>query len=336
MEHGMAYRALGSTGIRVSAISFGAGPVPALMTAADRDVQLAVVERAVQAGVNWFDTAATYGQGQSETSLGAALRALGVAGDVHVATKVRLALESKEDIGTQVRASFAESLARLGLERVTLLQLHNAITAGRGDEPTSVTPADVLGPGGAVEPFETLRSEGRVAHLGITALGQADALRQVVTSGAFETIQVPYNPLNSSAGRDVPVDFDEADYGNVITECGRRGMGAFAIRVFAGGALAGRPPSAHTYKTKFFPLDLYERDVQRAAGLQARLGPDLGVREATVRFALSHADVSSAIIGFSDPSHVDEALAAMHAGPLPANVLETIRQALGKPKGTGS
>jgi aryl-alcohol dehydrogenase-like predicted oxidoreductase len=73
------YRRLGSTGIQVSALAFGAGPVSSLMTGSDVDAQLTVVRRALDAGVNWFDTAASYGLGQSEQSLGTALRRLDAA-----------------------------------------------------------------------------------------------------------------------------------------------------------------------------------------------------------------------------------------------------------------
>src|SRR4029079_2128414 len=101
---------------------------------------------------------------------------------------------------------------------------------------------------------------GLVRFVGLTGTGQPDAMREVVRSGEFDTLQVPYHLLNPSAGRDVPTDFGEMHYGNIIADCAEQRMGAFAIRVFAGGALVDRPPSAHTLKTPFFPLPLYERD----------------------------------------------------------------------------
>jgi aryl-alcohol dehydrogenase-like predicted oxidoreductase len=253
-----------------------------------------------------------------------AFRELGVGAEVHVATKVRLAPDELDDIQGHVRSSVAGSLARLGLEQVTLLQLHNSITAKRGDAPTSVTPQDVLGRGGVLEVFGQLRSEGKVRHLGLTGIGQPGAMGEVVRSGEFETMQTPFNVLNPSAGYDMPAQFQETNYGNIIAECASRQMGVFAIRVFAGGALAGNPPSAHTYKTKFFPLDLFRRDSLRAARLRDVLPPGMGVKEAAVRFAISHADVSSALIGFGDPSHVDEALGYLGAGPLPPDLLNSL------------
>ena len=69
----MQYRTLGRTGINVSVISFGAGPVSGLMTGSDVNAQRDVVAAAIGAGINWFDTAPGYGAGSSETNLGRAL-----------------------------------------------------------------------------------------------------------------------------------------------------------------------------------------------------------------------------------------------------------------------
>lgn len=316
----MNYRPLGGTGIRISEVSFGAGPVPALLTRdKDAETQAATVRRAIESGINWFDTAATYGDGRSESSLGAALAELR-AGDVHIATKVRLSPDKLDDISSCVLASVESSLQRLRRPRVTLIQLHNSVTARRGDQPTSITPADVLGPRGVLAAFDKLRRDGKATYFGLTGLGDVGALREVVRSGSFATIQVPYHLLNPSAGSDLAPEGIEADYGNIIGECQRMGMGALAIRVFAGGALVGQPPSEHTKTTKFFPLALYERDLRRAAALENDLPADLSLKELAVRFVLNHPGVSSAIVGFSSPEQVDEVLSYAARGPLPAEM----------------
>jgi L-galactose dehydrogenase/L-glyceraldehyde 3-phosphate reductase len=317
----MRYRPLGNTGIEISALSFGAGPISTLMVGDDGQRQRAVIQTALDCGINWFDTAATYGGGQSERNLGCVLAELGAAERVHVATKVRLAPEELGDIRSAVRRSFEASLERLKLPRVTLLQLHNSITAGRGDEPTSITPADVLGPGGVAEAFEELQSEGLVRHLGLTGIGQPAAIEQVIRSRRFATMQTPYHLLNPSAGRPMgrpkTNGFAETDYGNIIGACAQTGMGVLAIRVLAGGALAQRPPSPHTLKTPFFPLPLYERDRLRAARLQTRLGADRPLAQEAIRFVLSHPSVSSALIGFGDAWQIDAALAALNCATPP-------------------
>ncbi|MEO2022617.1 MAG: aldo/keto reductase [Pirellulaceae bacterium] len=321
----MEYRTLGQTGIEVSAIALGAGPVPDLMTSRDSQRQLETLRCALDAGVNWIDTAATYGGGWSETNLGQALRDLDGVDAVHLATKVRLAMQDEGTIEARVRQSVTGSLQRLSVDRLALLQLHNSITVCRGDEPTSVSVEDVLGPGGVLEVFEQLQHEGVVDHLGLTGIGQPEALREVIRTGKWATIQVPYNVLNQSAGRDVLSDFTEANYGNVIADCAEQQMGVMAIRVYAGGALANQLPSRHTRQTRFFPLDLYERDQHRVERLASRLQGDLDIKEVALRYVLGHPKISSAIIGFSEPGHVQDAVEYLAAGPLASAVIEKLQ-----------
>jgi L-galactose dehydrogenase/L-glyceraldehyde 3-phosphate reductase len=234
-----------------------------------------------------------------------------------VATKVRLMTEDLTDVKGAVRRSCEASLERLGLPRIALLQLHNSITPSRGDEPTSVTPADVLGTGGIAQAMNELRHDGLVAHVGLTGIGHSGALREVVRSGEFETIQVPYHLLNPSAGCQVPPTFSETNYGNIIADCAEMGMGVLAIRVLAGGALLGNPPSPHTFKTPFFPLALYDRDRKRAARLEKALGADRNLQQEAIRFSLQHPNISSAIIGFAEPWQIDEAVTALAATSMP-------------------
>ncbi|MFO0428405.1 MAG: aldo/keto reductase [Planctomyces sp.] len=304
----MQYTQLGRTGIRVSRVAFGAGPVSGLLTGSDEAAQMATVRRAVQSGINWFDTAAGYGQGQSEIGLGRALAVLDPAPEtpIHVATKVRVVFDTDETIISQVIRGIEESLKRLQLPSVTLLQLHNGITNQRGDEPFSVSPDDILSTNGILEALNQVRERGLTRHIGLTGTGHPEALRRVIQSGAFETIQLPYNVLNPSAGLLMPADFDDRNYGNILEDCQHAKMGVFAIRVFAGGALLGQAPSAHTLTTPFFPLALYERDAAQAREISERLG----IRDLTgysLRFSLSHPAVHSAIIGFGTPEHVTSA-----------------------------
>jgi aryl-alcohol dehydrogenase-like predicted oxidoreductase len=150
-------------------------------------------------------------------------------------------------------------------------------------------------------------------------------MREVIASGQFQTIQVPYNLVNPSAGQHVPSDFQEAEYGNVIEAAAMQDMGVFAIRVFAGGVLAGSPPSKHSLTTKFFPIELFRRDQSRVAKLRDMQRSDIPVKEMALRFSLSHPAITSAIVGFGEPGHVDEAVQFMSAGPLPEETLAQLR-----------
>jgi aryl-alcohol dehydrogenase-like predicted oxidoreductase len=309
-------RPLGSTGIEISELSFGAGPVSGLMTSSGAATQQrATIERALAAGINWFDTAATYGAGQSETNLGAALADLRCGDEIHVATKVRVTAEQLEDIKGAVKASVAASLKRLGRGRVTLLQLHNAVTTRRGDAPTSITPADVLGRDGVLETFEELRADGVAAHLGLTGLGDFASLREVMGAGNWAAMQVNEHALiRRAAGDDDLLDL-----------CTRHGVGVLAIRVMAGGALAGHMPSAHTLKTPFFPLAVYERDLANARRVMQMLPRDMTLPELAIRHVLGDGRVASAIIGFAEPSQVDEAVGFARQGALPESLRASLQ-----------
>jgi aryl-alcohol dehydrogenase-like predicted oxidoreductase len=314
---------LGKTGIEVSRIAFGAGPIADLMTSPDRNAeQFAVVDRAIELGINWFDTAATYGEGHSEEALGRVLKELGAADRVHVATKVRIPPDRCDDMRSYIRQSVENSLRRLRLPRVTLLQLHNSITAVRGAQPTSVTPSDVLGP--IADTFHELRETGLIKHIGITGLGEPAPLAQVLKNGPFETIQTPYHLLNPSSGREMLAEFQEQDLRNLFRVCQEKQIGVFTIRVFAGGALGGKPPSKHTLTTPFFPLALYERDQARAEALRSKLPSGITLPELAVRFALSHNAVSAAILGFASPDEVEAAVAFAARGGLSPELLNAL------------
>ena len=345
----MLYRPLGRTGIRVSCVSFGAGPVSALMTDQERhEEQVCTIQRAIALGINWFDTAATYGEGKSEESLGRVLGEVSSSGfrvpssgrkapansrpetrnpepeTLHIATKVRIPPDRTHDLRGYVLRSFEESLTRLRMPRVTLLQVHNSITARRGELPTSLSPADVIGPGGMLEGMLALQNAGLVEHLGITGLGDPAALTQVLQSGRFATVQAPYNLLNPSAGRPMPPSFSESNLGNLFATCQTLDIGVFAIRVYAGGALAGQPPSAHTLTTKFFPLDMYQRDQARAAALTAMLPAGMSLPEVALRFAIAHSGVASALVGFGSPEQLEQAVAFAERGPLATDEIERL------------
>lgn len=312
----MRYRKLGKTDLLVSEIAFGAGPVAGLMTDGSGEDRRAVVAAAVNAGVNWFDTAAGYGAGRSEANLGETLATLPHREHLHIATKVRLMVKEDTDLRPLVRDSFLQSLLRLRVSRVTLLQVHNSITARRNDEPTSLTPEDILGPHGVLSAFEDLRAEGLVDHFGLTGIGNPEALRQVMNCRRFETIQAPFHLLNPSSLVDAPWTFREPDYAGFLRHARELEMGMFAIRAYAAGALLCAPPSRHTLSTPFFPLALYERDCARARQLANILGSVNLVRELALRYVLTQNEFSAAILGFGHVAHIEEAVRISDLGSL--------------------
>lgn len=312
---------------RLPSLAFGAGPVSGLMQSSDRALQVATIRTALEAGIDWFDVAPTYGNGAAETNLGLCRGELDAhdAAAMRFATKVRVDASSTIAMVDQVRTTVESSLVRLGVERLSLLQIHNAITTTAGSIPDSITPTQVLA-GGLLEALVGLRGEGVVETLGLTGIGDVPALCQVLDSGQFATVQTPFHLLNPSGGIKVGPRFLETNHDLLIARCAERNVAVFAIRVFAGGALARRPPSAHTYQTKYFPLDLYKRDLAAANRLRVLLPMDLSLEEAALRFAVHRCGVASGIVGFGSPIEVRQAVSWANAGPLPANVDETIHK----------
>src|SRR5512147_2594153 len=125
-EEGMERRTLGKTGLKVSALGFGCGNVGGLMVRGTPADQERAVARAVELGINYFDTAPLYGDGESERNLGRVLRTLRP--DVIVGTKCRIQPAERGRVAAALTASLEASLQRLRLERVDLLQLHNPIS----------------------------------------------------------------------------------------------------------------------------------------------------------------------------------------------------------------
>jgi aryl-alcohol dehydrogenase-like predicted oxidoreductase len=319
----MDYRVLGKTGLRVSALGFGCGNVGGLMirgAPADRE---RAVARAIELGVNYFDTAPSYGDGQSETNLGQALRALRA--DVQVGTKFRLDRPDLGDVPAAVARSLDASLKRLGRERVDLLQVHNAIRRGRGSEPIAVD--DLIAE--VVPALEKLRAQGKLRFCGITAVGDTDALHRAIDSGRLDTAQVVLNLLNPSAAVEVPPTFPAQDFGRLLDRARAHRVGVIVIRVFAAGALSGvetRHPTAVPSVEPIASGPDYATDVDRARRLRLLVeeGHAASPVEAALRFALASDAVSTVLLGYSSLEHLETAAAAVAKGPLPPAALDRL------------
>ena len=151
----MKRKRLGRTGLEISEIVLGGGYVGGVFLHADDDTRRAVLRTAVDGGINWIDTAPSYGDGQSEEAFGWLLAELEAGVRPQVSTKVAID-DAGGDLLGQVRDSLEQSFRRLQLDHVPLLQLHNKL--GHGPERLPV--GRVLGKGGVADAFETLKSEG--------------------------------------------------------------------------------------------------------------------------------------------------------------------------------
>jgi aryl-alcohol dehydrogenase-like predicted oxidoreductase len=322
----MQYRTIGNTGLKVSEIGFGCGNNAVLMVKAPYDEQVKVVRRALDSGITFFDTAYAYGLGKSEENLGRILKDLGA--NPVISTKIRLEADCVSDIKAATIRAVEAGLNRLGRERVDFVQLHTRVTLERGmDKRFSLTPQDVLGANGVIVGLKAMRERGKVGFYGFSGLGETAALHELVDSGEFHGFQCYYNLLNPSAGQPVPKNFSAQDYGLILDRAAAKGMGAFVIRVLASGALTANPgTSGGSSGNTLSPGSDYRLDLERAEKVKAALGVDgKDLTQAAIRFGLMNQKVSTVLVGFSNTTHVDEAVACSGMAPLSDQQMSKIR-----------
>ncbi len=316
----MQMRPFGRTGLSVSALGFGCGAVGGLMVRGTPADQEHAVARALDAGITFFDTAPSYGNGLSETNLGRVLEKLRP--EIVLATKVSLRGDDRADIARALPRSVDASLARLGREDVDLIQLHELISGDPADG--GLPPEVVLGE--VVPAMERLRDAGKVRWFGITGLGRTQDLLTVVDSGAIQSAQVAYNLLNPSAASAIPAGFPAQDFGHLITRATAAGMGTIGIRAIAGGALSGsleRHPIGAADVAPLGSADSYATDVERGHAFRSLLA-DAGAAdlvELALRFAITEGGPTTVLVGTSTVEQLDHAIAAVAKGPLPASAM---------------
>lgn len=320
----MEMRSFGRTGMQLSVLGFGCGAVGGFMVRGDPADQERVVARALAAGVNYFDTAVQYGDGESEKNLGRVLKKLKPANAV-VGTKVRVPPGEFGRIAETVTKSLEGSLARLGLERVDIFHLHNPVTEAGGG--TAMCVSQVLDE--VVPAFERLRAQGKIRFLGMTAVGDTAALNKLIDAGVFDSAQVVYNMLNPSAAEPLPKDYPAQDYARMFEHTKAAGVGVVGIRVLAGGALSGsaeRHPIAGPAPEPIGSAMSYDADVDRARRLSALVEQGFAgsLSEAATRFALSHPAMGTILVGLATPQQFEDALAAVLKGPLPRAALDRL------------
>jgi len=312
----MKQRTFGRSGIKVSEIIFGAGAVGGVIIHKDDATKREAIRRAMAGGINWIDTAAQYGNGKSEEALGWLLPEAGA--KPYLSTKFGLDVENLNDIPARIEESLKASLARLKRTSVDLLQLHNRIGTKPGGRVMTVE--QILGKNGVADGLDRLREKGLIRHMGITAIGEAASVCEVIRSKRFDSAQVYYNLLNPSAGRAMPKGWTGQNLGGIIEACRTNNVAVMAIRIFAAGVIA---TDQRTGRESVLIADTsVAEDERKTRAVFEAIGGDQGTRaQVALRFVLSNPDVSCAIIGSAELHHVDEALQAAGMGPLPPPVL---------------
>lgn len=246
--------------------------------------------------------------------------------DVIVGTKVRPQPPQFDDIPAAITESVEDSLKRLQMERIPLVQLHNRIHRERpgGDDGLGLADLD-----GVVSAFQQLQKAGKIAHWGITGLGETEALHQFVETGEMGTIQCCYNLLNRSAGQPVADEFPFQNYAQLIDQAANNNLGVIAIRVLAAGALTGtgeRHPYASQTTAPISSGATFQEDLAQSERftylVRERVVETLA--EAAIRFAISKPQVSTALVGLSNLEQLQTAVHAAEKGPLPEEILHQL------------
>ena len=313
----------GRTGLNVSRLGFGCGAVGGLMTRGAPADQERAVARALELGINYFDTAQMYGNGESERNLGRVWKALKP--NAYMGTKVRLPLTAPRDIGAAIAASLDASLGRLQREQVDLFQFHNAIVGAT--EGADFSAEIVLGE--VVPAFERLREQGKCRFFGITANGETAALLRVIDARALFTAQAAYNLLNPSPAGTLPAGYPAQDYANLLGHAQAADLGIIVIRVLAAGALSGteeRHPLGSPPPAPIGSGADYRADVVRARRFLPLIaeGHADSLVELAIRYPLAQDTVSTVLVGYSTMDQLEYAARAVEKGPLSAATLARI------------
>lgn len=307
----MKYRALGRTGLSVSEVGFGGAGIGHVWGETTDEECLKAVHRAVDLGVNFFDTSPMYGGGRSEENLGRGLE--GVRDRVHIATKVRLQTEGDlADMSGAVRRSVEQSLHRLRTDWIDVLQIHHQLgpeggryLAAAGPPPRYAFRLTRQAGMSLGEAMQQMVQEGKVRFLGITAWdGHPDVIGPLLSSGVYHTAQILYNMLNQTAASEPPAAFDDVDQGRCLPVAQRNDIGVIGIRAHAAGALVDR------LDREVAPDSAVARDFARARKLTCfRNPPFRTLSQVALRFCLDNPAIATVVPGFKNLAELEDALA---------------------------
>jgi len=290
----MEYRTLGRTGIRVSpyclgAMMFGAQGNP------DHDDAVRIIHQALDAGINFVDTADFYSRGESEEILGKALK--GRRDDVVLATKAHLPMgddpNQRGNSRRWVTRALDDSLRRLQTDHVDLFQLH------RPDADTDVEET--------LSALTDLMRAGKVRTIGgssypASAIVEAQWVAERRGLARLRTEQPPYSLLDRGIEREV------------LPTCQDYGMGTLAWSPLAGGLLTGnyrKGEQTSTFRARFGFKHLSDEHRLDAVEQLIVVAQEAGMplTHLAMAFAISHPGVTSAIIGPRTADHLDDLLA---------------------------
>jgi D-threo-aldose 1-dehydrogenase len=235
--------------------------------------------------LNFLDTAASYGDGESERRIGEVLEEIGgLPEDCVLATKADRDLQTGDFSGEQMRRSVERSLRLLGMDRLQLVYLH---------DPEHETYERMMAPGGPVEVLIGLRDEGVIEHVGVAG-GPIDLMIQFVETDLFEAVITHnrYTLVNRTAEP-------------LLDIAAERGVAALNAAPYGSGILAKGPDAYARYEYREAPQEMVER-VRKMERACREL--DVPLAAAALQFSLRDPRVVSTIVGISRPERVGQTL----------------------------
>jgi aryl-alcohol dehydrogenase-like predicted oxidoreductase len=313
----MNYRSLGRTGWNVSSVSFGAWAVGGTWGPVSDDESMAALHRALDRGVNFFDTADVYGDGHSE-QLFARLRRERKE-PFHVGTKAGKRLDPFTVVGfnrANLNAFVERSLKNLGAETIDLLQLH-------------CPPQDIYYKPDVFEILDDMVKAGKIRFYGVSVERVEEALKAIDFPGV-QTVQIIYNIFRQ---RPAEVLFAEAR---------RRKVGIVARLPLSSGMLAGKMTRASTFadddhraanrdgawfdRGETFSGVPFEVGLEAVEELRPLVPAGTTMASFALRWILMNEAVTCVIPGGKRPSQVDENCAAADLPPLPAATMAKVNE----------
>jgi aryl-alcohol dehydrogenase-like predicted oxidoreductase len=315
MEVRVNYRKLGRTGLEVSEVGYGAwGIGKSQWMGAEDDESLRALNRAIDLGLTFIDTALGYGEGHSERLVG---QTVSRDETVHVATKIppknRIwpapsGLHPDETFpADHVRECTETSLKNLGLETIDVQQLH-------------VWQDEWLGEGDWQEAVEDLKREGKIRHFGVSINDHQPAnATKLIEAGLVDTVQVIYNV------------FDQSPEDELLPACLEHGVGVIVRVPFDEGALTGAITVETTFDEGDFRNDYFRDDRKRQVQERVRaIVSELGVTEdeiaeVALRYILSHPAVSTVIPGMRSVRNVERNMRVADGKGLPEDQVRLLK-----------
>jgi D-threo-aldose 1-dehydrogenase len=268
---------------------------------------LETLRAAFASPIRYIDTAASYGDGESERRIGLVLRELGgLPPGVVLSTKADRNLQTGDFSGDQFKRSVERSLRLLGLDRLQLVFMH---------DPEHTTFEASMAPGGPADVLQRFKQEGVIEHVGVAG-GPIDMLIRYVETGAFEAVITHnrYTLLNQTAEP-------------LIQMASERGIGLLNAAPYGSGMLAKGPEAYPRYAYTRAPDDLLSR-AQAMNDICREYGVPLAA--AALQFSLRDPRIVSTIVGMTHPERIRQTL-DLAATPIPDELWERLDRYVAPP-----